>query len=140
MSSAVKFTVSCPCPYRRLVKVVWLGALVSAVSVATAHVARADYQVAQVAAVVEDAVHAAPVATSPDLVPCEPVAAVARLADYQVAPVAVVVVHAVLALPRVLLAAAVGLVAPSPDVRLSPRQSNVQRAAAGVVRCLRHDL
>ena len=126
--------VSCLCPCRRLVKVVRLGVVVSAV-VAAVRVAQADYQVAPVAAVVADAVHAEPVVTSPELVLCEPVAAVARLADYQVAPVAVVVRHAALALPRVHPAAAVAPVAP--DVQLAQHEPDARCAvAAGVARFL----
>ena len=90
----------------------------------------ADYQVAQVAAVVEPAVHAAPVASSPDLVLCEP----AVVVDHQVAPVAVVVAH--VAPQPVHRAAAVALV--PPDVQLALHEPDAPRAAAAdVVHCLR---
>ena len=90
-----------------------MGVVVSAVAAALV----ADYQVAQAAPVVA-VPHVALAATSPEPVLCEPAVAVAAV------------------LPLVHLAVAVALVAPSPGVRLSLRQSNVQ-LAADVVHCLR---
>ena len=126
-----------------------LAVPVFAVSVAAAHVVLAQRDAVEVAHVVlapQDAVevahavlvrqdaaavgHAVLAASSPGLVLYEPVAAVVAVELPRDAAVAVVAV----ALPRVHLAAAVALVALV--VRLLLRQPNVQRAAAGAVRCL----